>query len=165
MKLFKKDKGKKFDFKGFKSPLFINTKDMEVSPLHVIFDLKGVLVEKEYFKINYFLLPPFKIVRGCTLLSKDIILRPTLKEFLLMCLKQFIIYIWTFAPLAKMNDYLRKIVEEMSIEINSQRIIGQDLCKINKHFLQFPFKIDLNRTNHFTCDKTIYHKNLSNFFP
>jgi len=34
-----------------------------------------------------------------------------------------------------MNAYLRKIVEEMGIEINQQRIMGQDLCKINKHFL------------------------------
>jgi hypothetical protein len=34
-----------------------------------------------------------------------------------------------------MNAYLRKIAEEMGIKINWQRIMGQDLCKINKHFL------------------------------
>jgi hypothetical protein len=32
--------------------------------------------------------------------------------------------------------------------INLQRIMGQDLCKINKHFLQFPYKIDINCVEH-----------------
>jgi hypothetical protein len=36
-----------------------------------------------------------------------------------------------------MHAYLKKIVEEMSIEIDLQRIMGQDLYKISKHFLQF----------------------------
>jgi len=58
-----------------------------------------------------------------------------------------------------MNDYLRKT----GIEIDLQRILDQDLCKINKHVLRFPFKIDLNYVDHLTCDKTIYHKNLSDF--
>jgi len=78
---------------------------------------------------------------------------------------QSTIYIWTSALFAKMNVYLRKKVKEMCIEINLQRIIGQDLCKINKHFLQFPFKMDYNFVNHPTHDKTIYHKNLSDFSP
>jgi len=64
-----------------------------------------------------------------------------------------------------MNAYLRKIVEETSIDINLQRIIGQNLCKINKHFMQFPFKRDYNCIDHPIRDKSIYHKNLSNFFP
>jgi hypothetical protein len=34
-----------------------------------------------------------------------------------------------------MNAYLKKITEEMGIEIDPQMIMGQDLCKINKHFL------------------------------
>jgi hypothetical protein len=29
-----------------------------------------------------------------------------------------------FAPLSKMNAYLKKIVEEMGIEMDSQRIMG-----------------------------------------
>jgi hypothetical protein len=34
-----------------------------------------------------------------------------------------------FALLAKMNAYLRKVVEETGIEINPQRIMGQDLLQ------------------------------------
>jgi hypothetical protein len=34
-----------------------------------------------------------------------------------------------------MNAYLRKIAEEKGIKIDMEKIIGQDLCKINKHFL------------------------------
>jgi hypothetical protein len=34
-----------------------------------------------------------------------------------------------------MNAYLRKIVEEICIEMDPWRIMGQDLYKINKHFL------------------------------
>jgi hypothetical protein len=78
---------KELALKGFRFPLPINTKDAKVSPLHVIFDLKGVLVGKEYFKINHFLPSLFNLVRGPTLLSKSVVPRPTLKEFLLRCLK------------------------------------------------------------------------------
>ncbi len=34
-----------------------------------------------------------------------------------------------------MNAYLKKIAEEMGIEMDLQRIMGWDLYKINKHFL------------------------------
>jgi hypothetical protein len=34
-----------------------------------------------------------------------------------------------------MNVYLRKIAKETGIKIDPQRIMGPDLCKINKHFL------------------------------
>ncbi len=34
-----------------------------------------------------------------------------------------------------MIAYLSKIIEETVIEINLQRIMGQDLWRINKHFL------------------------------
>ncbi len=57
---------KELALKGFRFPLPINTKDAKVSPLHVIFDLKGVLVGKEYFKINHFLPPPFHLAQGHT---------------------------------------------------------------------------------------------------
>ncbi len=136
-----------------------------MSPLHVIFYLKRVIVAKGYFKINHLLPPPFNLTRGHTLLSKNVVLRLVLKEFLLRCLEYFTIYIWTFVPLAKMNAYLRKITKDMGIEIDLQRIMGQDMCKINKHFLQFPYKTNLNRIDRFIHDKNIYHKNLSNFFP
>jgi len=126
--IINKNKGKELTFEGFKSPPFINIKDAKVSSLHMIFDLKGVLVGKEYFRINHLLPPSFNIAWGFTLLGKNIILRSTLKEFLLRCLEQFTIYIWTFALLPKMNDYLRKIVEETGIEIDLQRIIDQQTC-------------------------------------
>ncbi len=78
----KEDEGKELAFGGFRSP-FVDIKDVEVSPLHVIFDLKGALVGKEYFKINHLLPPPFNLVRGPTLLGKSVVPRPALKEFLL----------------------------------------------------------------------------------
>jgi hypothetical protein len=48
-----KDKGKKLALRDFKSPPPIDAKDVEVNPLHMIFNLKKVLVGKEYFKINH----------------------------------------------------------------------------------------------------------------
>ncbi len=63
-----------------------------------------------------------------------------------------------------MRAYLRKIAEDTSIEIDLQRIMGWDLCKINKHFLQFPIKPSHYHVNHLTHDKLIYHKILFDFF-
>jgi len=51
----KENKGKKFVLRGLRFPPPIDTYDVKVSPLHVIFDLKGVLVRKEYFNINHLL--------------------------------------------------------------------------------------------------------------
>jgi len=73
------DKGKKLIFKGFRSLLPVNAKDVEMNLLHVIFYLKGVLVGKEYFKINHFLPLAFNLTWGPTLLSKSIIPKPALK--------------------------------------------------------------------------------------
>jgi hypothetical protein len=42
--------------------------------------------------------------------------------------------------------------------------MGRDLCKINKHFPQFPIKSSHSCVNHLIHDKLIYHKNIS-FFP
>ncbi len=109
--------------------------------------------------------PPFNLAQGLTLLSKSIIPKSTLKEFLFRCSKQFIVYIWTSISLAKMIAYLRKITKETGIEIDLQRIMGWDLCRINKHFLQFPIIVSYYRVDHLTHDKFIYHKNRSNFFP
>ncbi len=57
----KEDKGKEFVFKGFKSPPPIDAKDTKVNPFHMIFYLKGVLVRKEYLKMNHLLPPPFNL--------------------------------------------------------------------------------------------------------
>ncbi len=40
-----------------------------------------------------------------------------------------------FASLVKMNACLTKILEEIGIEIDLQRIIGPNLYRINQHFL------------------------------
>jgi hypothetical protein len=84
----KEDKGKELTFKGFKSPVLMDTEDAEVNLLHVIFNFKGVLVGKEYFRVDHLLPPPFNLIWGPTLLSKSIVPRPTLKEFILRCLEQ-----------------------------------------------------------------------------
>jgi len=64
-----------------------DVKDAEVNPLHMIFNLKGVLVGKECFKVNHLLPPPFNLAWGPTLLNKNIVPRPNLKDFFLGCLK------------------------------------------------------------------------------
>jgi hypothetical protein len=69
----KEDKGKKFALGGFKSPLLVDVEDTKVNPLHMIFDLKGVLVGKEYFKVNHILPPSFNLIKGPTLLGKNVI--------------------------------------------------------------------------------------------
>ncbi len=81
------DKGKELAFGGSKSPPLVDVEDTKMSPLHVIFDFKGVLVGKEYFKVNHLLPLPFNLAQGLTLLSKSLVPRPILKEFLPRCLK------------------------------------------------------------------------------
>ncbi len=73
MKLAKNTRGSKLPLKGFKYPPLINIKDFEVSLLHVIFYLKGVLVGKEYFSINHLSFMPCSIGLLPTLLNKGII--------------------------------------------------------------------------------------------
>jgi len=56
-----------------------------VSPLHVVFLVKGVFMGKEYYSIT----PP----KLCGLmLSKRIVLRSSLEEFLRRCIEQFMMY-------------------------------------------------------------------------
>jgi hypothetical protein len=40
------------------------------------------------------------------------------------CIKQFIVNIWTLVRPYKRKTYLKKIVEETSVNIDPQRIIG-----------------------------------------
>jgi len=58
-----------------------------VNLLHMIFDLEGVLVGKEYFRINHMLLLLYNIGFFRTLLDKRVVPRPSFKEFLLRCLE------------------------------------------------------------------------------
>lgn len=81
------DKGKELALGHFKSPPPVNIEDVEVSPLHVTFNLKRVLVGKEYFRINYLWPPLFNLDQGCTLLGKNIVPSLALKKFLLRCLE------------------------------------------------------------------------------
>jgi hypothetical protein len=56
--LVKKSRGLEFQMAssvGFKSPPITDENDPKVSPLHIIFDLKNVLVGKQYFVINHLL--------------------------------------------------------------------------------------------------------------
>lgn len=56
-----------------------------MSPLHVVFLVKGVFMGKEYYSIT----PP----KLCGLmLSKRIVLRSSLEEFLRRCIEQFMMY-------------------------------------------------------------------------
>jgi hypothetical protein len=70
-----------------------------------------------------------------TSLDKKVISRLGFKEFLMRCWKQFIIYIWMLVRFNKMKNYLKKIAKETCIKIDPQRLIGWDLCKINKHIM------------------------------
>jgi hypothetical protein len=83
----KEDKGPQLSPGGFISPLPIDIEDVEVNPLYVIFNLKGVLVGKDYFKINHLLPSLFNLVRSCTLSGKSVVPKQGLKEFLLRCLE------------------------------------------------------------------------------
>jgi len=85
--IVEEDKGPQLAFGGLKSPSPIDTKGAKVSPLHVIFNLKGVLVGKDYFRINHLLPPTFNLIQIHTLLSKSVVPRLNVKEFLLRCLK------------------------------------------------------------------------------
>jgi hypothetical protein len=78
LEIAEEDKGPKLTLGGFKSPPHVDAKDVEVSPLHMIFYLKGNLVRKDYFKINHMLPPSFNLVQGCTLLGKNIVSRSCL---------------------------------------------------------------------------------------
>jgi hypothetical protein len=42
----------------------MDTKDGEVTSLHMIFDLNGVLVGKEYFRNNHLMSPSFNLARS-----------------------------------------------------------------------------------------------------
>jgi hypothetical protein len=59
--IIEEDKGKKLAFGGFNFPLPVDVEDTKVNPLHMIFYLKGVLVGKNSFIINHFLLLLFNL--------------------------------------------------------------------------------------------------------
>ncbi len=84
--IVEEDKGLEFSFEGLRYPPPINIEDVQVNPLHMIFDLKGVFVGKEYFRINHMLPLSYNITWSHTLLDKRVVSRLGLKEFLFRCL-------------------------------------------------------------------------------
>ncbi len=130
----------------------------------LIFELKGVLVRKWYFSINHMLTLPYNIsTHYPPILNKMVIWKPCLKEFLMRCIKQFIVNIWTLVRPYKRKTYLKKIVEETSVNIDPQRIIGWDLCEFNEHYMQFPTMKTSKCDIYPTHDKIIYHKKIMVF--
>jgi len=53
----------------------------------MIFDLKEVLVGKEYSRVNHLLPPLFNLDWGPTLVGKNVVPKLTFKKFLLGCLE------------------------------------------------------------------------------
>jgi hypothetical protein len=56
-----KDKGKKLALRSFRFLPPVDAKDAEVNPLHMNFNLKKVLVRKDYLRINHLLPLPFNL--------------------------------------------------------------------------------------------------------
>jgi hypothetical protein len=66
----------------------------------------------------------------------------------------YIFMVFNFA--AQDSMYLRKVAKGTQIMISPQRIIGQDLCRINKHILQI--LINISKPSIFKAhDKFVLH--------
>jgi hypothetical protein len=78
--------------------------------------------------------------------------RPGLKDFLTSCLFQFKVYIWSVAPCYNIDKHLDEIKEKENISLDPSKVLGQELCQKNDHFLP----------NH--LEKPIFHKKLNVFF-
>jgi hypothetical protein len=83
----KEDKGPKLALRGFRSSSFANVKDTKVNILHMIFNLKGVLVGRAYFRINHLLPLSYSLAWNHTLLNKKVVPRPCLKGLFFKCLE------------------------------------------------------------------------------
>lgn len=70
-----KDKGKNLALRSFRFPPPVDATDAAVNPLHMNFNLKKVLVGKDYLRINHLLPLPFNLARGCTLLGNNVVPR------------------------------------------------------------------------------------------
>jgi hypothetical protein len=109
---------------------------VEVSEYHLFFDLNGVLMATREGPIR----------------SQQVVLRLGLKKFLCICVKKFIVYIWSFAMRKNFARHLELIKEKNIVFLPSSGIVDQILCFRNEHFL--PEK----------PEKPIFHKNLDDFF-
>jgi hypothetical protein len=79
-------------------------------------------------------------------------LRPRLKDFLTSCLSQFEVYIWSTARHYNINKYLDKIKEKTQIILDFSKVLRQESCQKNDHFLAI------------YLEKPIFHENLDVFF-
>jgi hypothetical protein len=80
---------------------------LEVSVYHLIFDLNGVLVLTN---------------EGQTKI-RSIVVRCGLKEFLFVCVKEFMVYIWSLAMKRNFSKHLEIITEKTGIRFSSSRMV------------------------------------------
>ncbi len=103
---------------------------LEVSPLHVMFDINGVLLAKCFEVIQNNFLTWHQRIPFCTF-----IMRLELKELFKRCIMQFILYFWAITQHHNINNYLNKTWCETKIAINLFRILSQECCMQCIHFL------------------------------
>ncbi len=109
---------------------------VEMSDYHLIFDLNGVLVATGEGQSK----------------SHLVVLRLGLKEFLSICIKKFMMYIWSLATKRNFSRHLDIIIKKIGIFLPFSRILDQTFYFWNDHFL-------LEKPN-----KHVFHKNLKDFF-
>jgi hypothetical protein len=101
-------------------------KPSKVSPLHVVFSLKGVLAKQG------------KSFKPCTLIFVEwyrnllinpyVISRPELLEFMQRRFQQFAMYIWIKCKPYKIPLFLNEMREYVDFNVNALRIFGHELC-------------------------------------
>jgi hypothetical protein len=114
---------------------------LEVSVFHIIFNLNGILIATHFNTARYWRAPP------CI-----VIFEPRLKEFLERCVTQFHVYIWSTTQRHNIYKYLDQIWHQTQIFIDPSKVLDQEFCMQNSHFL-------LDKPN-----KPIFHKNLDIIF-
>jgi hypothetical protein len=82
---------------------------VEMSDYHLIFDLNGVLVATGEGQSK----------------SHLVVLRLGLKEFLSICIKKFMMYIWSLATKRNFSRHLDIIIKKIGIFLPFSRILDQ----------------------------------------
>jgi hypothetical protein len=80
---------------------------VEVSEYHLIFDLNGVLLVTGEGQIK----------------SRPIVLKPNFKKFLFICVKKFIMYIWSLTMKRNVLKHLDIIIKKIGIFILISKIL------------------------------------------
>jgi hypothetical protein len=102
-----------------------------------------------------------------------------LKDFLTSCLTQFEVYIWFITRHYNIDKHLDKIKEKTHITLDLSRVLGQESCQKNDHFLAiFPKKpifyenldvffsrfLDMHARNTFLVDDITYKSIFNDFY-